>query len=122
MLALKSPATASLHRARNVGWHGNRIFFPHGDPAKALFGKLVVLAVARILRMAWLSWRQLDGQATASFPAQRMAVPARRSDAAWTPGRVCEGASSSQAHAAAVVTEAAAVWRGMWLRVWTSEC
>ena len=37
--------------------------------AKALFGELVVLAAARILRIAWLCWRQLAGQAAALSPA-----------------------------------------------------
>jgi hypothetical protein len=94
---------------RNVGGAATEDSPPHGDPVKALFGKLVVLAAARILRMARLCWRQLAGRAAALSPARRMAVPARRSDAAWTPGGVQGGFPLSQAHAAAVVTEAAAV-------------
>jgi hypothetical protein len=64
-------------------WRGNRRFSPHGDPAKALLGKLLVLTAARILLMARLSWRQLPGQAAASYPARCMAVPARRLDSAF---------------------------------------
>ena len=60
-----------------------------GDPAKALFDKLVVIAAA--LRMARLCWRKLAGQAAAPSPARPMAVPARRSHSAWTPGRVRGG-------------------------------
>ena len=71
--------------------------------------------------MARLCWRHLAGQAAASFPG--FDAWQFRLNARTLRGRLgaCEGASSSQAHAASVVTEAAAVWRGVWLRVWTSK-
>jgi hypothetical protein len=75
--------------------------------------KLVVLLWRRAYcaRRGSAGGNSLADQAAASFPARRMAAPARHLDALRGRLGACEGASTSQAHAVAVVTEAAGAAR-----------